>query len=73
MSLDMADLMVVIGISANSMMARAETDRKNEHLSPESSVHPGDGNKAKASFQPLPPQSLWPWPGSISSPLSGPD
>lgn len=71
MSLDMADRMVVIGISANSMTARAETDRKKEHLSPESSFHP-DGNKAKASLSALSPQSLWPWPGSYS-PQSGPD
>lgn len=45
MSLDMADRMVVIGISANNMTARAETDCKKEHLSPESTFHPGDGNK----------------------------
>lgn len=49
MSLDMADRMVVIGISANIMTARAETDSKEEHLPPESSFHP-DGNKAKASL-----------------------
>lgn len=51
MSLDMADRMVVVGISAKSMTARAETDCKSEHLAPASSSDPGDGNKAKA---PLP-------------------
>lgn len=56
MSLDMADRMVVMGISANSMVARAVADRKNT-FSLESSLKPGEQSKAKASL-PVPPHTV---------------